>query len=151
MINRESWRGKMGIGIGSFCRGKMGLKPHWDWDLVTGNGKKMLKIKNGNEIWALRSGISKKNGLGSGSGTLLQGLLNTQKVSSLHYLWCFKKSNIILGVSVCKYSAAECCNLHCLVTFLCWYFEVALWLFSCTENPMSSNRFSTSNLLILVS
>ena len=23
---------------------------HWDWDLVTGNGEKMSKIKNGNRI-----------------------------------------------------------------------------------------------------
>ena len=35
----------MGFGIGRFCPGKMGFKPHWYWDLVTGNGKKMLKIK----------------------------------------------------------------------------------------------------------
>ena len=40
----------MGIGIGRFCPGKMGLNPHWHWDLVTGNGKKVLKIKNGNGI-----------------------------------------------------------------------------------------------------
>ena len=33
----------MGIGIGRFCPGKMGFKPHWDRDLFTGNGKKMLK------------------------------------------------------------------------------------------------------------
>ena len=42
--------GKMEIGIGRFCHGKMGFKPHWDWDLATGNGKKILKFKNGNGI-----------------------------------------------------------------------------------------------------
>ena len=40
----------MGTGIGRFCTGKMEFKPHWDWALVTGNGKKMLKIKNENGI-----------------------------------------------------------------------------------------------------
>ena len=43
-------KGKMGIGIGRFCPGEMGFKPHLDWDLVTGKWEKMLKIKNGNRI-----------------------------------------------------------------------------------------------------
>ena len=30
----------MGIGIDRFCPGKMGFKPRWDRDLVTGYGKK---------------------------------------------------------------------------------------------------------------
>ena len=38
----------MGIGIGRFFPGKMGFKPHWDWDLVTGN------VKNQNWEWDLR-------------------------------------------------------------------------------------------------
>ena len=41
--------GKMGIGIGRSCAGKMGFEPlglgfgHWEWE-------KMLKIKYGNGI-----------------------------------------------------------------------------------------------------
>ena len=42
----------MGIGIGRFCPGKMGFKPHWNWDLVTGNGKK--NVKNQKWEWDLR-------------------------------------------------------------------------------------------------
>ena len=56
----------MEIGIGKFCPGKMGFKPHWDWYLVTGNGKKMLKIKNGNGFCEVGF---KKNELGNGAGT----------------------------------------------------------------------------------
>ena len=41
----------MGIGIGRFCPGKMGFKPRWDWDLVTGNGK---NVKNQKWEWDLR-------------------------------------------------------------------------------------------------
>ena len=36
----------MGIGIGRFCSGKMGFKPHWDWDLVN--------VKNQKLEWDLR-------------------------------------------------------------------------------------------------
>ena len=50
----------MGIGIGRFFPGKMGFKPHWDWDLVTGNGKKMLKIK---KEWEKMLKIKKGNGI----------------------------------------------------------------------------------------
>ena len=64
-----SWRGKMGIGIGRFCPGKIEFKPLWDWNLVTWNGKKTLKIKNGNGIWELQSGIRKKYELGNRIGT----------------------------------------------------------------------------------
>ena len=42
---RGSWRGKMGIGIGRFCPGKMGFKPHWDWE---------KKVKNQKWEWNLR-------------------------------------------------------------------------------------------------
>ena len=58
----------MGIGIVRFCRGKMAFQPlglgfgHWEWE-------KMLKIKNGNVISELRSGIWNKNELGNGIGT----------------------------------------------------------------------------------
>mgnify|MGYP001793236636 CR=1 FL=1 len=39
----------------------MGLKPQWDWDLVTGNGMgKMLKIKNGNGFENCEVGFGKK-------------------------------------------------------------------------------------------
>ena len=67
---RGSWREKMGIGIGSFCPGKMGFKPvglgfgHLEWE-------KNVK-KNGNGIWELQSGIG-KNELGDGIGTSPSG------------------------------------------------------------------------------
>ena len=41
----------MKIGIGRFYPGKMGFKPHLDWDLVTGNGK---NVKNQKWEWILR-------------------------------------------------------------------------------------------------
>ena len=58
----------MGIGIGRFCPGKMGFKPHWDWELVTGNGKK--NVKNQKWEWDLRTAKSdlEKNELGNGIG-----------------------------------------------------------------------------------
>ena len=37
--------GKMGIEIGRFCLGKMGFEPHWDRDLVPGNGNKIFRKK----------------------------------------------------------------------------------------------------------
>ena len=40
----------MGIGIGWFCPGKMGFKPHWDWDLVMVMGK---NVKNQKWEWDL--------------------------------------------------------------------------------------------------
>ena len=40
---------KWELGLPGFALGKWGSS-HWDWDLVTGNGGKMLKIKNGNGI-----------------------------------------------------------------------------------------------------
>ena len=42
----------MGSGIGRFCPGKMGFKPHWDWDLVTGKWKN--NVKNEKWEWDLR-------------------------------------------------------------------------------------------------
>ena len=50
---------KWELGLAGFAMGKWGSS-HWDWDLVTGTGKKMLKIKNGNGIWELQSRIWKK-------------------------------------------------------------------------------------------
>ena len=50
----------MGIGIGRFCPGKMVFKPHWDWDLVTGNGKKCLKSKMGMAFENCEVGFGKK-------------------------------------------------------------------------------------------
>ena len=47
---------KRELELAGFALGKWGSS-HWDWDLVTRNGKKMLEIKNGNGIWELRSGI----------------------------------------------------------------------------------------------
>ena len=42
---------KWELGLADFAlAGKMGFKLHWGWDLVTGNRKKMLKMKNGNGI-----------------------------------------------------------------------------------------------------
>ena len=58
-----AWRGKMGIWIDRFLAWENGA-------LATGNGKKIVKIKNGNEIWELWSGIWKKYELGNGIGTL---------------------------------------------------------------------------------
>ena len=49
----------MGIGIGWFCPGKWGLS-HWDWDLVTGNGENMLKIKYGRGFENCKVGFGKK-------------------------------------------------------------------------------------------
>ena len=44
---KKNWE----LGLTDFAlAGKMGFKLHWDWDLVTGNRKKMLKMKNGNGI-----------------------------------------------------------------------------------------------------
>ena len=62
---------KWELGLAGFSLGKWGSS-HWDLDLVTGNGKKMLKIKNWNGIWELRNGIWKKNELGNGTGNPLQ-------------------------------------------------------------------------------
>ena len=78
IVIRGSWRGKMGIGIGRFCPGKMGFKPlglgfgHWEWE-------KMLKINNGNGIWELRSGKLdlEKNELGNAIGTHPSGTSDT--------------------------------------------------------------------------
>ena len=44
----------------------------WAISLVTGNEEKKSKIKNGNGMWALRSGILKNNGLGNGIGTVFR-------------------------------------------------------------------------------
>ena len=43
-------RVKWELGLAGFVLGKWGSS-HWDWDLVTGNGKKMLTTKNGSGIW----------------------------------------------------------------------------------------------------
>ena len=37
----------MGIGIGRFCPGKMGFKPHWDWEWEK-------NVKNQKLEWDLR-------------------------------------------------------------------------------------------------
>ena len=58
---------KWELGLAGFVLGKWGSS-HWDWDLVTGNGKKMLKIKNRNGILEFRSEVWKKNELGNGIG-----------------------------------------------------------------------------------
>ena len=58
----------MGIGICRYCPGKMGFKPHWNWDLVTGNGK---KIRMGFENCEV--GFGKKNELRNGIGNLPSG------------------------------------------------------------------------------
>ena len=62
----------MELGLAGFALGKWGLS-HWDWDLVTGNGKKCLKIKKEKKMemdliiakWDLE-----KKELGNGIGTV---------------------------------------------------------------------------------
>ena len=63
--DRESWRGKMGIGIGRFCPRKMGFKPlglgfgHWEWEKNVKNQKWEwdLRIAKWDLVNELRNGI----------------------------------------------------------------------------------------------